>query len=79
MMIWLYVATIIVYIAIFNYNKGTNPTPVNMRNCPIQCSCKINYDKILQKNDIAEIVWPANKAVFVYVSMHNAETLKQLD
>jgi len=70
----LYIATITVYIALLKYNKGTNPTPVDMWNCPIHVQLPM-HDKILQKNNFMEIVWPANYGVFVYVSIHNAETL----
>jgi len=49
-MICLYISTIIVYIALLNYDKGTNPTRINMINCPIHEQLPI-HDKILQKND----------------------------
>ena len=35
--------------------------------------------KILQKNVFVENVWPANLALFVYVSTHCVETVKWLD
>jgi len=35
--------------------------------------------KILQKNVFVENVWPANLALFVYVSIHCVETVKWLD
>ena len=35
--------------------------------------------KILQKNAFVENVWPANLALFVYVSNHCVETVKWLD
>ena len=35
--------------------------------------------KMLQKNKFVENVWPANSALFIYVSTHCAETVKQLD
>jgi len=57
-MLCLYIATIIVYIASLKYNKGTNPSPVGIRNCPIHVQLPI-HGKILQKNEFMEIVWPA--------------------
>jgi len=35
--------------------------------------------KILEKNVFVENVWPANLALFVYVSTHCVETVKWLD
>jgi len=35
--------------------------------------------KILQKNAFVENVWPANLALFIYVSTHCVETVKWLD
>jgi len=55
----MYIATILVYIASLKYNKGTNPTPVGIRNIPIHVLLPI-HDKILQKNEFMEIVWLAN-------------------
>jgi len=58
-MLCLYIATIIVYIASLKYNTGTNPTPLDIRNSPINVQLPI-HDKILQKNELMEIVWLAN-------------------
>ena len=35
--------------------------------------------KIIQKNVFVENVWPANLALFIYVSTHCVETVKWLD
>ena len=35
--------------------------------------------KIVQKNVFDENVWPANLALFIYVSIHCVETVKWLD
>jgi len=35
--------------------------------------------KILQKNVFVENVWPANLALFIYVSTHCVETVKLVD
>ena len=35
--------------------------------------------KIVQKNVFDENVWPANLAMFIYVSIHCVETVKWLD
>ena len=53
--------------------KAVNPTSVNKRNCP---KVVIHLIKILQKNDCVEKVWPANLALFVYVSTYTVETVK---
>ena len=39
----------------------------------------VHARKILQKNVFVENVWPANLALFVYVSTHCVETVKWLD
>jgi len=47
-----------------------------MRNCQIKLFLHV---KILQKNAFVENVWPANLALFIYVSTHCVETVKRLD
>jgi len=42
-------------------------------------SIVVHACKILQKNVFVENVWPANLALFVYVSTHCVETVKWLD
>jgi len=73
MMICLYIATIIVYIALLNYNKGTNPTLVNMRNCPIHVQL-LTHDTILQKTTLLKLCGLQIKLFFI--NAYNAETLK---
>jgi len=58
-MLCLYIVTIIVYIASLKYNKGTNPTPIDIRNSQMHVQLPM-HDKILQKNEFMEIVLPAN-------------------
>ena len=76
----MYIATIIVYIALLNYNKGTKPSLVNMRYCPIHVQLPI-HDTILQKTTFFEIVWPANLAVFMFrcITLKHLNSLTNID
>ena len=56
--------------------KQRNLLPTNIRNCQIQLFMHVN---ILQKHVFVEDVWPANLALFVYVSTHCVETVKWFD
>ena len=47
-----------------------------MRNCQIYLFMHVKY---YRKNVFVENVWPANLALFVYVSTHCVETVKWLD
>jgi len=67
----------IVYFLHFNHILAVKPTPVNIRNYKMQLSM---HFKILQKkNEFVENVWPANSALFIYVSTLCVETVKKLD
>ena len=74
MNICLYIATIIVYIALLNYNKGTNPSLVKMRNCPIHIQILI-HDTILQKR----LCWNCVACNLSCVYMFRCITLKHLN
>jgi len=47
-----------------------------MRYCQIQLAM---HGKIIRKNEVVENVWPANSALFIYVSTHCIGTVKKLD
>jgi len=57
---------------LINYIKAVKHTPINMRNCQKVLSMHV---KNTEKNDFVENVWPANSALFIYVSTHCVETV----
>jgi len=65
------------YIRHINHIKAVKLTPVNMRNCQIYLSMHVKYYR--KKNELFEIVWPANSAMFIYILTHCVETVKFLD
>jgi len=71
-----YLLVRIVYILHFNHILAVKPTPVNIRNYKMQLSM---HFKILQKKKLVKNVWPANSAMFIYVSTLSVETVKKLD
>jgi len=73
-MLCLYHFTRIVYIFLFNHTKAVNTSLFNMVNCPIQSyPCMLKYHK---KHTFFENVWPAELALFIYVSTHYDVTVK---
>ena len=50
------------------------PTPVNIKKLPniVIHACK----NITENNESIQNVWPANSALFIYVSNHCVETVK---
>jgi len=48
---------------------------VNLRNGQVKSTMHV---KLLQKNFFVENVWPANLAVFIYVSTHYVDLLNSL-